>query len=70
MLQQCHVHDSACARDDRFPDACTTRHSLLDQVALGAHTAEACATEEFYRDIEFSATTTWNSHVATVPQAQ
>ena len=51
MLQQCHVHGSAYARDDRFPGACTTRHSPLDQVAMGEHTAEARATEEFCRDI-------------------
>ena len=70
MLQQCHVQGSACARDDRFPGACMTRHSPLDQVALGAHTAEARATEEFYRGIEFSVTTTWNSHVAIVSRAQ
>ena len=69
MLQQCHVHGSAYARDDRFPGACMTRNSPLDQVALGAHTAEARAIEEFYRDIEFSITTTWNSHVAIVPRA-
>ena len=51
MLQQCHVHGSAYARDDRFPGACMTRHSPLDQVAIGEHTAEARATEEFCRDI-------------------
>ena len=70
MSQQCHAHGSACARDDRVPGACVTRLSPHDQVALGAHTAEARATEEFYSDTKFSVAMTWNSHVAKMPRAQ